>query len=55
LLHLICAADWVQRSGQALSFQFVTQRVMASFSRRTLSELPRRMVCSVISANPTLD
>src|SRR5215470_15023785 len=51
MLRLISTADLVQRKGLALSFQWLSQFMMAASRRRTLSKLPRRIAWPVMIAN----
>lgn len=51
MLRLISAADLVQRKGLALSFQWLSQFMIAASRRRTLSKLPRRIAWPVIIAH----
>jgi hypothetical protein len=46
MLHLMSAADFVQRNERAVSFQLAKQRLMYCSSRRTLSKLPHRIACA---------
>jgi hypothetical protein len=47
----MATADLVEWKGWAFPFQCCNQRMMGRSRRPTLSKLPRRMACPVVSAN----